>query len=459
MNRINKILLMIIAMVIIMIAAVGIDKAYDSYEAKRWEKERVEIYETARADIADMQATIQTLAHDQDAIIAYIEENELNYVDVPEEEAFYETEQAGDGGDSISGSAMWGDNEQEGVSGNTISGDSALWGGVSGNGAFPDGSDVSGNGAFPGSSDVSGNGAFPDGSDVSGNGAFPDSSDVSGNGAFPGDRVVSGNRLELPEDIISGSLVSANHFGTRKKLTASYQRTLEINGADEKTIKSSVRDFSHMKIACLGDSITAATNLEGEDGYEQLSYPYRLKKILGAGEVTNLGIGGSSIGRYWENAFVDRYQEIDKDTDLILVMGGTNDGFCVTQKELGSFESREKRTFIGDLDELIRGLRKNYPDAEIVFATPLPNVLHDMLRKDRDYLLPQTALVKVIIQLAEEYDIPVIDLYNSELLDTHDAAVIYNFMPDGVHGNKQGYEILAEHFAAEIIRMLDAKEA
>ena len=70
--------------------------------------------------------------------------------------------------------------------------------------------------------------------------------------------------------------------------------------------------------------------------------------------MTNLGIGGSSIGRYWDHAFVDRYQEIPADTDLIIVMGGTNDGFCLTNEDLGTFEERRERTFIGDLDELMR---------------------------------------------------------------------------------------------------------
>ena len=52
-----------------------------------------------------------------------------------------------------------------------------------------------------------------------------------------------------------------------------------------------------MKIACLGDSITAAANLEEEEGYEQYAYPARMQALLGAQEVYNLGIGGSSTGR------------------------------------------------------------------------------------------------------------------------------------------------------------------
>ena len=174
--------------------------------------------------------------------------------------------------------------------------------------------------------------------------------------------------------------------------------------------------------------------------------------------MTNLGIGGSSIGRYWENAFVDRFREIPQDTDLIIVMGGTNDGFCLDQEDFGTMEERKPRTFLGDLDELMRGLKESYPEADIIFVTPLPNVLHDMLRKERSELLSQTVIAGAIRKLGAEHGIPVIDLYNSNVLDTHDAAVIYNYMPDGVHCNEDGYVLLAERIAAELIRFYENRE-
>ena len=58
----------------------------------------------------------------------------------------------------------------------------------------------------------------------------------------------------------------------------------------------------------------------------------------------------------------------------------------------------------------------------------------------------------MIKTLAKEYDIEVIDLYNSNILDSHDANVIAEYMPDGVHGNPTGYQVLAEHFAGEIVK-------
>jgi len=426
MNHVNRFLLMLIAMAAIMLTAVGIDKGMKFYEHKKWEEEREAYYEEARTDIAKMQETIQTLSEDQEALTAFFSENHLDYVelkkettDMPQEEEGmlseeemlkiegYESSVTGSG---VSENSM----PEESVSGNFVSGNSIPEGSVSGN--------------F-----VSGN-SIPEGS-VSDN-------SVSGNS-------VSGNSVS--DNSISRNSISGN--GIQEEICASYEETIKINRADRKTIEESVIDFSDKKIACLGDSITAATNLEKEEDYLKMSYPHQLGVILNAKEVVNLGVGGSSIGRYWENAFVDRYQEIPEDTDIIIVMGGTNDGFCASEKELGTLEKREERTFAGDLDELLKALKEDYPDARIVLVTPLSNVLHDMLRRNKSYLCPQSAFAAMMKQLAAEYGIPVIDLYNSGILDSHDAAVIHNFIPDGVHGNEMGYRILAEHIAAELIRM------
>lgn len=407
MNKVNRFLLMLIAMAAIMLMAVGVDKGMKFYEHKKWESEREVYYEEARTDIAKMQATLQTLSEDQEALVSYLEEYELN-------------EQASD--NSIS------ENRTEDMS-------------VSDNNAFSDqffGNQVSEN-------DVSGK--TISGNQISGNeiDGQVSGNEVSGN-------QISGNGLG---NTVSGNSVSGNSL--QKEICASYEETIRINHEDKKIIAENTIDFSDKKIACLGDSITAATNLEGQENYLEMSYPYQLGKVLNAGEMVNLGIGGSSIGRYWDNAFVDRYKEIPEDSDIIIVMGGTNDGFCASEKELGSLEEREKRTFAGDLDELLKGLKKDYPDAEIVLVTPLPNILHDMLRRDRKDLLPQSSFVAIMKQLSEEYEIPVIDLYGSGILDSHDAAVIHSFIPDGVHGNEMGYHYLAEHIAAELIRIEEAK--
>ncbi len=350
------------------------------------------------------------------------------------------------------------------ASGNAVSADTTSGNAVSGN--LASGSVISGNTTSESAVSenlVSGNEMSADtisGNTVSGNLSCEDS--VSGN-------LLSGNNVS--ENTVSGNGVSGNTAGRalsenavmtlaqRQKARSSHKETLLANTQDRATISGNCIDFSNIKIACLGDSITEASNLERLENYKELSYPAALEKALGAREVYNLGIGGSSIGRYWADAFVDRYQEIPQDTDLILVMGGTNDGFCASMVEFGTSTERKSRTFWGDLDELMDGLAADYPHAEVIFLTPLPNGLHDYLKKDHPYLISQEKYAQVIGQLAAEHGMEVIDLYNSNILDGHDKDNALHLMPDSVHPNVEGYRILGEHVAAEIIRLLEKRHA
>lgn len=244
----------------------------------------------------------------------------------------------------------------------------------------------------------------------------------------------------------------------RQLLRSSYDETMLWIEADDNVLADAdMTEFEGKKIACLGDSITEACTRTEPDKIP-IAYPTKLREVLQASEVTNLGIGGASLGRYWYMPFCDRYQEIPEDTDIIFVMGGTNDGFCLTEDLIGNIEDREPNTLYGDVNDLMSGLKNDYPNAEIVFMTPLPNVTHDILRKEREGLLPQTVVVNCILELANEYGFEIIDLYNSNFFDSHDSNLLAEYLPDGTHPNPDGYNLLARHIAAELIRLHEQEE-
>ncbi len=454
MKKLNEILVVFVFMLTaVLTAAVGL-KAYDIYDTRRQlarEQEELELArmmvrnEEAHARVAQMRTEILELAEDKEELERFISR-------------IQSSEQTVSGNGSVSSNGT-----------------------VSGNGSVSSNSTVSGNGSVSSNITVSGNDSVSSNGSVTGNGIVSSNEFITGNGTVSANGTVSGNvdifGNEIPRigrnvsgndeiNYYDGTMTDSSIFdewrsiykqeemslNERRQLRTSLEETLEVNQADRERIAENKTDFSGVRIACLGDSITAAANLEGEEGYQQYAYPARLKELLGAEEVYNLGIGGSSIGRYWADAYVDRYQEIPEDTDIIIVMGGTNDAFCASDKEFGNLEERKYRTFCGDLNELMKGIKEKYPDTEVFFATPLPNVLQDYLMKERDYLLPQQKYVDVIKTLAKEYDYDVIDLYNSNILDSHDANVVADYIPDGVHGNHEGYQIIAEHFASELVQ-------
>lgn len=500
MRRVNEILaVVILSLMAVLLAAVGM-RLYDTHVINRQTKSEIKQQEEvlsrnreAHDRVQEMRQEIEELSGDREKLGQFLEEIRMDYEEaVPvssmmdfdmsgmsgslevSEEPPEEPEHVGDisgnatvsdrepgvpGGDMISDNTLnVSDNDM--ISGNTTR--------VSGNDVISDNTtSVSGNmttvsdnatSVSDNTTDVSENALDVSGNTlgISDNGTVSQNASISENEMVSGNETVSGNMLDLlPKiEVVSPEVTLAE----RRQIRSSFEETLLVNWEDQACLEERGVDFSGKKIACLGDSITAAANLEGEEDYLSYAYPALLKELLGAEEVYNLGIGGSSIGRYWSDAFVERYTQIPEDTDIIIVMGGTNDGFCLSEKEFGSLAERKPWTFCGDLDELMRGLKENYPDADIFFATPLPNILQDYLMRERTYLVPQKNLADMILTLSAAYDFRVIDLYNSNILDSHDADIVADYMPDGVHANKAGYRILAEHIAAELVRSYEESE-
>ena len=250
----------------------------------------------------------------------------------------------------------------------------------------------------------------------------------------------------------------------RQANRSSYEETLAVNAFDKKVIEESKINFNGVKITIMGDSLTAASNMTDEDA-AKYNYPKILSEILGC-EVVNMGIGGSTVSSCANNdPMIKRWQSIPEDSDIVIIFGGTNDCLFENRWQYGNLEydlRMNENTFCGDLDSMCSGMKWKFHDniedryVRMIYINPPSTILNDgVVAVDPGNMVPQSEFAKAINEIAPNYGFDVIDFYNTNILNSHDYDINREFMPDGVHGNVAGYQIMAEHIASEIIQMIE----
>ena len=128
------------------------------------------------------------------------------------------------------------------------------------------------------------------------------------------------------------------------------------------------------KIDFLGDSITEGCGTSGPD----CRFSALLQRNCKLAAARNYGIGGTRYARQrvpseeplTDRDFCERAGEMDRDADVVFVFGGTND-FGHGDAPFGGPEDRTPDTFCGACHYLFRELKADFPQAEIVIATPI----------------------------------------------------------------------------------------
>jgi lysophospholipase L1-like esterase len=246
---------------------------------------------------------------------------------------------------------------------------------------------------------------------------------------------------------------------------SSYDETMAVNAFDKIVIANSTADFSNVKITVLGDSLTAGSNLDDSER-AQYNWPSQLKEILGCKEVVNLGIGGSTVSCCIDHyPMCKRWSEIDNDSDIIIVMGGSNDMLFENKWQFGEIEYEKRMTagtFCGDLDDMLGRMKWSFRDhndehyCKMLYINPPSTILNDAVYAlDTGNMVHQRTFAEAINTIAPAYDFEVIDMYNNNLLNSHDPDINAKYVYDGIHCNKEGYKILAEHVASQIIQRIE----
>jgi len=202
------------------------------------------------------------------------------------------------------------------------------------------------------------------------------------------------------------------------------------------------------KINFIGDSITYGV---GPSSFEK-TYHALIAEREGI-IARNYGISASKIAKHVEPIydirdnmpFCLRVDEMDADADAVVVFGGTNDyGMGIPLYDADY--TFDKYTFHGALHILIRALLERYPGKTIVFMTPLHRAgekgIHGFLGK------PLSEYVQMIRDVCEAYSIPVCDLYKNAGIYADDPKQRELYIPDGLHPNDAGHEIIASRLTA-----------
>ena len=266
-------------------------------------------------------------------------------------------------------------------------------------------------------------------------------------------------------NLIASNLNSNENYNTRRlynlgviDLKNPFNSTIRcnftVNGLSYENVLSSQfnKRWSGKKVNCLGDSITY--------GAGGKSWTYFIGDLIGASEVRNYGVSGSSIQDDGRNqGFINRYSNMDNDADLIIVWGGVNDHHWRTSSDysFGDMNSTSNKTFYGALKNLCVGLKEKYKGKSILFITPMKNKGYMSGSIECPAWNVKNALGKTltdyrnaILEVCDYYSIPVLDLYSSSGFTTGLIATETGLLfPDKLHPNeKMNKEILTPKIAS-----------
>ena len=202
------------------------------------------------------------------------------------------------------------------------------------------------------------------------------------------------------------------------------------------------------KVLFLGDSITQGL---GASTYDKSFVPMFAE--LSDAEVKNYGVCGTRIARQrikfgcdqWNRDFLERADEMEPDADVVIVFGGTND-FGHGDAKIGDFNSKSEYTFYGAMHCLCEKLLNKYPDAEIVFITPLHRLGEETPLKENGIAneVSLSGYVSIIKEVAGYYGLPVLDLFSISGIQPSVEIIKKEYMPDGLHPSDKGARRIAE---------------
>ncbi|MEQ2457544.1 Ig-like domain-containing protein, partial [Flavonifractor hominis] len=185
-----------------------------------------------------------------------------------------------------------------------------------------------------------------------------------------------------------------------------------------------------IRVACVGDSITFGS----QSVPNTRNYPTALQEKLGDDyEVKNFGVSGATMRNSADKPYTQQSQyqaSLAYEPDIVLIMLGTNDG-----KSHNWTIGQTENSYVADAMALVESYRALESEPEVwLMTSPTAhgtNSYNIVPANVNDEIVPLQGVV------AYELDCQFVDMN----LATRDAA---EYFPDQIHGNNDGYELIAE---------------
>ncbi len=188
-----------------------------------------------------------------------------------------------------------------------------------------------------------------------------------------------------------------------------------------------------IKVACIGDSITYGAGVLWSRARD--SYPAQLQQMLGNEyQVINYGASGRTLQDegdtpYKNTGFIDHSQSISP--DAVVIMLGTNDS-----KPFNWNAERYEEQYV----QLVQSYQSLEPNTQIYVVAPPAAFITE--GKDKVvYSIEQNTIkdeIHDIVQnIAKQTGATFVDMF--EVTKNHPE-----YFMDGVHGNQNGYKVIAE---------------
>ena len=239
------------------------------------------------------------------------------------------------------------------------------------------------------------------------NNTFPDETYVAYDGETKREAKILNKEIEFPSNAIK-----------------------EENLSDDVRVKFNRKTLNGIKWGAFGDSWT-----EGDSTYAKV-----VSNITGA-TLSNLGVGGTGYKNGEDNgkSFVDRVSTIGDDIQVLTVFGSFNDSKYIDDN-IGQIGDKTTDTLYGAMFKFYDDLFSSNTDIIVGIITPGPwKILSPRSGSEK-----AEKYVKALIDTADYFSLPTLDLYHESGLRPWDDSFANKYYIEGsvnaVHPTKEAHE-------------------